>query len=77
MNKLFLALAMLTALSAPAFASYPRTQNETEASQRVSKHHAYQHFSRMPQLRGYEGHGYDHYWAPCDYTTTASPNGCE
>jgi hypothetical protein len=69
MNKLLLALAMLTALSVPALASYPRTHNEMEARHGVSNR-AYQHVSHM-------GQSYDPYWAPCDYTTNADPNGCE
>ena len=74
MNKLLLALAMLTGLSAPALASYERAHNEMEARQ---SNRAYQHVSQMPRLRGYERQSYDPYWAPCDYTTDADPNGCE
>ena len=76
MNKLLLALAMLTGLSAPALASYERAHNEMEARHGVSNR-AYQHVSQMPRLRGYERQSYDPYWAPSDYTTDADPNGCE
>jgi hypothetical protein len=76
MNKLVLALATLTALSAPALASYPRAHEEMEARHGVSND-AYRHASHMARLRRDEGQSDDPYWAPCDYTTTASPNGCE
>jgi hypothetical protein len=76
MKKIVLAVAMLTALSAPALASYPRAHEEMEARHGVSKG-AYQHASHMLRLRQDDGQSYDPYWAPCDYTTNADPNGCE
>ncbi len=76
MNKLLLALAMLTALSAPAFASYPKGQDEMQARHDVSNG-AYQYALHMPRIRKDDGQSYDPYWAPCDYTTNADPNGCE
>ena len=76
MNKIVLALAMLTALSAPALASYPIAYAEMEARHGVLNG-AYRHGSHMARLRQGESQSYDPYWAPCDYTTTADPNGCE
>jgi hypothetical protein len=74
MNKLLLSLAVLTVFSAPALASYPRVQNEREVHHGVSKR-AHQYVLHMRPLWGERGS--DPYWAPCDYTTTADPNGCE
>jgi len=76
MNKIVLALAMLTALSAPALASYPRAYAEMERHHGVSNG-AYRHASHMARLRQDVGSELQPYWAPCDYTTTADPNGCE
>jgi hypothetical protein len=76
MNKVLLALSMLPALSAPALASYSKAQDETSTRHSASRSY-YQHVGFMPRLRANAGQYSDPYWAPCDYTTYADPNGCE
>jgi hypothetical protein len=50
MSKLLLALAMLTALSAPALASYSKAQDETPTRHSASTGD-YRHVALMPRLR--------------------------
>jgi hypothetical protein len=76
MNRLVLALATMTVFSTPVPASYPRVHEEMEARHGLSKD-AYRHASHMARLRQDVGSELQPYWAPCDYTTTADPNGCE
>jgi hypothetical protein len=75
MNKFLLATAMLTALSAPALAAYPRS--ESRAVQHVGAMREDRAARDMFPRRAVRGEINDTYWTPCDYSESWTSDSCE
>jgi hypothetical protein len=76
MNKLLLATALLTALSAPALAAYPKGESDI-AVQHVGamrEDHAARH---MLPRRAVRGEIKDPYWTPCNYSNDWGTDSCD
>jgi hypothetical protein len=76
MNRLLLAVSMLTVLSGPALAAYPKAQDEFQARNVVSTAE-HRQSSRMLPRSSEQGEATDPYWTPCDYSTDYKTNSCE
>ena len=75
MNKFLLATAMLTALSAPALAAYPRS--ESRAVQHVGAMRGDRAARETLPRRAVRGEIKDPYWTPCDYSESWTSDSCE
>lgn len=75
MNKFLLATAMLTALSAPALAAYPRS--ESRAVQHVGAMREDRAARDMLPRRAVRGEINDPYWTPCAYSESWTSDSCE
>jgi hypothetical protein len=76
MNKLLLATALLTALSAPALAAYPRDERNA-AVQHVGAMREDRAAREMLPRRAVRGEIKDPYWTPCDYSESWTSDSCE
>jgi len=76
MNKLLLATALLTALSAPALAAYPKGESDV-AVQHVGAMREYYAARDMLPRRAVRGEIKDPYWTPCNYTDDWSTDSCD
>ena len=75
MNKLLLATAMFTALSAPALAAYPRS--ESSAVQHVGAMREDRAARETLPRQAVRGEINDPYWTPCDYSESWTSDSCE
>ena len=75
MNKFLLATALLTALSAPALAAYPRS--ESRAVQHVGAMREDRAARDMLPRRAVRGDVNDPYWTPCNYSESWTSDSCE
>ena len=75
MNKFLLATALLTALSAPALAAYPRS--ESRAVQHVGAMREDRAARDMLPRRAVRGDINDPYWTPCNYSENWTSDSCE
>ena len=64
MSKVLLALTLITALSAPAFAESEKTAGEADRQQ-------------AEQEKAPAAQANDPNWHPCNYSSERDPNGCE
>ena len=76
MNKLLLATALLTALSAPALAAYPKGESDV-AVRHVSAMREDQAARDMLPRRAVRGEIKDPYWTPCNYSNDWSTDSCD
>ena len=76
MNKLLLATALLTALSAPALAAYPKGDSDVPV-QHVGAMREYHAARDMLPRRAVRGEIKDPYWTPCNYSNDWGTDSCD
>ena len=76
MNKLLLATALLTALSAPALAAYPKGESDV-AVQHVGAMREDHAARDMLPRRAVRGEIKDPYWTPCNYSDDWGTDSCD
>jgi len=76
MHKLLLATTLLTALSAPALAAYPKGEH-TLSARHVGPMRPHHVAREMLERRTERGEINDPYWTPCDYSTSWGPDSCD
>jgi hypothetical protein len=76
MNKLLLATALLTALSAPALAAYPKGESDV-ALQHIGAMREYHATRDMLPRRAVRGEIKDPYWTPCNYSDDWGTDSCD
>jgi hypothetical protein len=76
MNKLLLATALLTALSAPALAAYPKGESDV-AVQHVGAMREDHAARDMLPRRAVRGEIKDPYWTPCNYFDDWGTDSCD
>jgi hypothetical protein len=69
MHRLLLATTLLTALSAPALAAYPKGEVGAMREHRAAR--------EMLPRRTERGEINDPFWTPCDYSTNWGPDSCD
>jgi len=76
MNKLLLATALLTALSAPALAAYPKGESDV-AVQHVGAMREDHAARDMLPRRAVREEIKDPYWTPCNYSNDWGTDSCD
>ncbi len=77
MNKLLLATVLLTALSAPALAAYPKGERNVTAQYVRAMHQERAARETLLPRRAVRGEIKDPYWTPCDYSESWTSDSCE
>ena len=74
MDKVLLAIALISTLSTPAKAALSKSQGGLDTRHIQS---IYQHQERWSKNRLRPGDVNDPYWTPCDYSSSYGTDSCE